>query len=75
MLKAICVVGRGYWFHRPGQNAWAFLSASNDHDEVIDVVSGIVNTLVKTPPFNRIAPLGPYISVDRTVVLIPGSDI
>ncbi len=70
VLKAICVVGRGYWYHRPGYAKWTFLSPSNDHDEVIDIVSGIVNTLVKTPPYNRIAPLGPYISMDRAIVQI-----
>jgi hypothetical protein len=50
VLKAICVLGRGYWYHRAQENAWAFHSPTVGYDEVIDLVVGIANTLLKVSP-------------------------
>lgn len=46
-LSAICVVGRGYWwFHADDKRGqWIFHSPTPDHDEVIDFLSGITNTI------------------------------
>lgn len=65
VLKALCVVGRGYWYHKQSDNGWVGVSANHDHDEVIDLVSGIVNTLIKSPPGQRAALLGHYLSIER----------
>jgi hypothetical protein len=70
VLKAICVVGRGYWYHRPADNGWVFHAASPDYDEVIDFVSGVVNTVLRVPPFERVAPLGHYLMVQRGATVI-----
>lgn len=66
LICAICVVGKGYWYHIGGTMNWWFSPASDEFDEVIDLLGGIANT---TPEiiFSRGAPrLGPYIMVNRS---------
>ena len=75
VLKAICVIGRGYWYHRAGENRWAFHPPTPEHDEVIDIVSGITNTLLKQLPFQRIQPLGYYLSIDREILFKTKEDV
>jgi hypothetical protein len=41
-FKAICVVGRGYWYWRDG---WRCFSASADFGEVMSFLAGISNTI------------------------------
>ena len=74
VLKAICVVGRGYWYHRAMDDGWAFHAPSEQYDEVIDFVAGIVNTSLKHPPSMRTVPLGEYLCVVRETPLIRGQD-
>lgn len=71
IVKAICVVGRGYWYHSSDRKGWVFHAPSSDCDEVIDLVSGIVNTLLKHPPFQRAALLGHYLMLQREATLTP----
>lgn len=72
VFKAICVVGRGYWYHEAEKSRWVFHSATSDHDEVVDLVSGVVNTLTKTSPSSRISYLGHYLMRSRTVSFVGG---
>jgi hypothetical protein len=44
-IRAICVVGKGYWWFRSYDNKWVFHSPTSDHDEVIDFLSGVINTI------------------------------
>ncbi len=43
-LVAICVVGRGYWWWRRDKK-WIFHPPTPDHDEIIDFLSGVINTI------------------------------
>lgn len=67
VFKAICIVGKGYWYHEEENSRWIFHSATRDYDEVVDLVSGIVNTLTKIPPASRISYLGHYLMSARRV--------
>lgn len=70
ILKAICVVGRGYWYHNLEDKTWLFHPPTPTHDEVIDLVSGVVNTLAKARPQERTALLGQYLMLVRSVDFI-----
>jgi hypothetical protein len=70
VVKAICVVGGGYWYHRVEADGWMFHTSTAEHDELIDLVSGIVNTLSKTPPSARVAPLGRYLMQERPATIV-----
>ncbi|MBA1250967.1 DUF6602 domain-containing protein [Pseudomonas luteola] len=72
VFKAICVVGKGYWYHEAENSRWVFHSATQDHDEVVDLVSGVVNTLTKVPPASRISYLGHYLMSTRRVSFVGG---
>ena len=68
VLKALCVVGRGYWYHDIGAQTWIFHPPWEDHDEVIDLVSGIANTVSAYPPSARGGHLGSYLMANRKVM-------
>ncbi|MHC2299187.1 hypothetical protein ACVJBD_003393 [Rhizobium mongolense] len=42
-INVICIVGRGYWYHK--ETGWNFVEASNDLDEIMQFLAGITNTL------------------------------
>ena len=67
VIKAICVVGKGYWYHSSKDGCWFFHPPTPAHDEVIDLVSGVVNTLAKAPTQVRQALLGQYLMLARSV--------
>jgi len=70
ILKAICVVGKGYWYHSKKDSDWFFCPPTQTHDEVIGLVSGIVNTLASARSQNRQALLGQYLMSERNVSLV-----
>ena len=47
VLRVICVVGRGYWYFHGARGGWVFHPPTEVHDEVIDFVGGIGNSLSK----------------------------
>lgn len=47
-LAAICVVGSGYWYFNANRTEWIYYPPSEDYEEVIRFISGILNTLPKT---------------------------
>ncbi|MDL2123529.1 MAG: hypothetical protein LWX51_10695 [Deltaproteobacteria bacterium] len=61
VIKAICIVGKGYWYHNQNISGWTFHPPSSDFDEVVDIISGTVNTLAKNPAYLRKALLGHYL--------------
>lgn len=65
VLKAICIVGQGYWYFHHSNRKWEFRPASDNYDEVIDFIGGIVNTLIANPPWKRINWFGDYIILSR----------
>jgi len=70
VLGAFCVVGRGYWYHNRKESRWFFHPATQEFDEVIDLISGIVNTLGKARMQVRQAALGLYLMLERQVKTI-----
>ena len=43
-LRAICVVGRGYWFY---DGKWRFVPPNDDHQEVLRFIVGLFDTFTK----------------------------
>lgn len=46
-IPVFCVVGRGYWWFKPNEPAekWIKHLPTDDHDEVIEIIAGIANTI------------------------------
>jgi len=42
-LRAICIAGRGYWYFC--NDSWIFSPATQDKDEIINFLSGVINTI------------------------------
>lgn len=72
VLKAICVVGSGYWYFSIERTGWWFHPPTPEFDEVIDFVSGVVNQSAINPPFLRLSRLGYYLMLERQGLLQVG---
>ena len=70
VLRAVCVVGKGYWYYSSEPRQWIFHPASDQHDEVIDLVSGISNTLSKARLVGRLGLIGQYLVKERDISII-----
>jgi hypothetical protein len=70
ILKAICIVGKGYWYHNQINNSWFFHSPTQSYDEVVDFTSGITNTLILASTKPRKAMLGHYLMLERAATQI-----
>lgn len=73
VIRAICVVGKGYWYYCSEPREWRFHPSSDEHDEVIDLVSGISNTLAKARLSIRIGLIGQYLMTERQISIIRGN--
>lgn len=65
VFTAFCVVGRGYWFSLHGRVAnsnWGYFPPTDTHDEVIDFLAGLANTLPQMIARQGLAPIGSYFS-------------
>ena len=60
-ITVICIAGRGYWWFKAVEKRWAFHAATPDGDEVVDFVSGVVNTLPNSLAARRRPRLGLYL--------------
>ncbi len=59
---AVCIIGKGYWWLGSGADPrWMFHSPTNYYDEVIDLVSGIINSLHKSDSTRGFPRLGRYL--------------
>jgi hypothetical protein len=63
-LRTICIVDKGYWWLGKDNN-WMYLGPTDDHDEVIDFVSGVINTLHKSYSTRGYPRLGNYLMKAR----------
>lgn len=70
IYRAICVIGKGYWYYCSEPKQWVFLSSSENFDEVVDLVGGISNTVSKANLAPRIGSIGQYISIERPFKII-----
>ena len=59
---AICVAGRGYWFQT--DEGWLFYPHTDDYDEIICFLSGIINSLHKLNETRGYPRLGCYLMND-----------
>jgi hypothetical protein len=66
VLRVICVVGQGYWYFNYKNRCWKFLPPTQTYDEVIGLVSGVVNTLAEARLQTRLAYLEPYLMLRRS---------
>jgi hypothetical protein len=69
VLKAVCVVGRGYWHHVGEEEHWVFHPPTEEYDEVIDLVSAMTNTMITQAdrPGRNAPRLGQYLMHHRRV--------
>jgi hypothetical protein len=46
-IPVLCVAGRGYWWYKPNEPAekWINHPPSEDNDEIVDFLGGVVNTI------------------------------
>lgn len=65
------MAGVGYAYHDPATSLWILHDPSAEHDEVIDFVAGIENTLLKAPPEARRVGLGQYLIAPRVTGSFP----
>jgi hypothetical protein len=67
VVQAVCIVNRGYFYFHYKTGLWELHQATAEHDEVIDFVGQIGNTItVANVPF-RYGRLGNYVQTGRQV--------
>ncbi len=64
-LRGICVVGRGCWLFKKLEKKWDYRAASSDHDEVIQFLSIIINSLHESLEQRGHPRLGSYLVKKR----------
>jgi len=71
-IRAVCVVGRGYWRFQPDdeRGQWIFHSPTPDHDEVIDFLSGVINTIPDSLAKRGHPRLGNYLMLEPRGVIV-----
>lgn len=66
-IQGICVAGRGYWIYsRGGAGCWMTSDARGEHEEVIDFLGGIVNSLPEKMSKRGLPSLGHYLLENKT---------
>jgi hypothetical protein len=51
VIRVFCVIGRGYWYHADAwingkkRRGWWHIRADEDHNEVLGLVGGVINTV------------------------------
>lgn len=63
-LRAICVIGKGYWRFAGAERGWLFHEPTQRSDEVIDFLSGVANTLPDALVSRRRPRLGKYLMLN-----------
>lgn len=63
VVRALCVARRGYWWFDGWE--WRHLPASDDGDEVVAFLAGVINTVPKAIASRGRPPLGHYLIGDR----------
>jgi hypothetical protein len=71
LIRAICIVGRGYWYFQPQtirdgfstyvKGTWWYWEPSSKHEEVISFLSGILNTIPRAIASRGRPALGEYL--------------
>jgi len=69
-LRAICVVGKGYWWFNFNKKEWVFHPPTEFYDEVIDFLSGIINSLPNILTSRKYPRVGSYLILDRETKII-----
>jgi len=45
LIRAICVVGSGYWYFYGHEQCWYYWEPTDDYEEVVAFLGGIINTI------------------------------
>ncbi len=69
-LRAICVVGKGYWYYNSLKKKWVFHPPTEFYDEVIDFLSGIINSIADVLVSRRYPRFGNYLMLIRNATMI-----
>ena len=64
-MTVLCILGKGYWYWREFNKQWEFRQPSPEHDEVIDFLSGVINTIPKVIASRGSPRLGRYLMLQR----------
>jgi len=66
VIRMICVVGRGFWrYGSPMREHWCYSPVSENHDEVVDYLAMIVNSLVAISESRGQPKIGNYLIEGR----------
>lgn len=68
ILTALCIVGVGYFYHDARENCSVLRSTSPEHEEIVEFVAGVINTVMATPKTPWDSGLGPYLMTDTPVM-------
>jgi hypothetical protein len=63
-IDVLCVVGRGYWFNNRVDKKWHGFPATDDHQEILQFVGGMTNTVLEANARMIGAAFGNYILTD-----------
>lgn len=66
-ISVFCIVGKGYFWFDYNKTRWEFYPSTDQHDEIIDFIATVVNTLAVYPPYAHKARLGRYLTRERLV--------
>lgn len=61
VIRELCVYGRGYWRFEGAKREWAFFAPTDEHDELIDFVYTLLNTLPMTIAMRHQPRVGAYL--------------
>lgn len=67
IIKAICIIGQGYWYYDINYKNWIFHPPTQEFDEVIDFLSGILNTIPKISISRFSTSIGEYLMDKRLI--------
>jgi hypothetical protein len=70
VLRVICVVGKGYWYFRFAVSCWVIHPTTEAHDEVVDFVGGISNSLATKLDVRKGQQLGGYLIKQRPTQVV-----
>lgn len=64
-IRFLCVVGKGYWYFNPEKRDWVFYEPSPTYSEVISMLCGVSNTLMRAFRERKLDTFGYYLMIDK----------
>ena len=69
-VRVLCVAGRGYWWYAEPFRRWVYQRATEEHDEVVNFLSGVVNTIPDAVQSRRHPRLGNYLITNHDIGIV-----